>query len=227
MPHRIHSDRGANFESALISELLSVAGVQKSHTTPYHPMGNRSCERMNRTLGNMIRAMPPKAKHRWPQMLKSLTFAYNCTAHETTGFAPFLLMFGRIPRLPVDITFGLVLESPEVVVYDQYVQSLRRDLREAMNPAQAVTDSDVGTDGSVMTDSEDVDGVMDPAVEDEAVDDDDAEYRTRVWVSELPSGGMDDTSQEDDGQSLGVQDVSTPTSAHLGSQPGGGSQSEY
>lgn len=58
-PRRIHSDRGANFESALIAELLSIADIQKSHTTPYHPMGNGSCERMNRTLGNMIRALPP------------------------------------------------------------------------------------------------------------------------------------------------------------------------
>ena len=88
-----------NFESTLIAELLSLAAVDKSHTTPYHPMGNGCCERMNRTLGNMIQALPPKAKHRWPQALKSLTFAYNCTIHETTGYAPFLLMFGRIPRL--------------------------------------------------------------------------------------------------------------------------------
>lgn len=48
-PKRLHSDQGANFESALIAEFLSVAGVQKSHTTPYHPMGIGSCERMNRT----------------------------------------------------------------------------------------------------------------------------------------------------------------------------------
>ncbi|KAI3365811.1 hypothetical protein L3Q82_000713 [Scortum barcoo] len=72
-PERVHSDQGANFESNLIAEMLQVAGVEKSHTTPYHPMGNGVCERFNRTLGNMIRALPPKAKHRWPQHLRSLT----------------------------------------------------------------------------------------------------------------------------------------------------------
>lgn len=137
-PKRLHSDQGANFESALIAELLSVAGVQKSHTTPYHPMGNGSCERMNRTLGNMIRTLPPRAKQRWPEALKSLTFAYNCTIHETTGYAPFLLMFGRVPRLPVDVIFGSVLDDSDVMDYDQYVQSLRKDLAEAMDIAQAV-----------------------------------------------------------------------------------------
>ena len=81
-PERIHSDQGANFESSLIAEMLIAAGVQKSRTTPYHPMGNGAVERFNRTLGGMIRALPPKAKHRWPQHLKSLTFAYNATVHE-------------------------------------------------------------------------------------------------------------------------------------------------
>ena len=135
-PERIHSDQGANFESSLIAEMLIAAGVQKSRTTPYHPMGNGAVERFNRTLGGMIRALPPKAKHRWPQHLKSLTFAYNATVHETTGFAPFQLMFGRTPRLPVDLLFGSVLQDDQLVDYDAYVQGLRHDLAEAIKIAQ-------------------------------------------------------------------------------------------
>lgn len=138
-PLRIHSDRGANFESHLIAELLQVSGVKKSHTTPYHPMGNGQTERFNRTLGNMIRSLPPRAKERWPQMIQTLTFSYNCTTHETTGFAPFYLMFGRVPRLPVDIMFGGTLRNEDVVTYDTYVDSFQRDLREAVKIAQSNT----------------------------------------------------------------------------------------
>ncbi|KAL2089313.1 hypothetical protein ACEWY4_014001 [Coilia grayii] len=101
-PKRIHSDQGTSFESDLITELLELAGVSKSHTTPYHAMGNGGTERFNRTLGSMLRSLPPRQKHKWPQMVQTMTFVYNCTAHETTGFAPFYLMFGRVPRLPVD-----------------------------------------------------------------------------------------------------------------------------
>jgi len=39
-PARIHSDQGANFMSSLVRELCDVAGIDKSNTTPYHPMGN-------------------------------------------------------------------------------------------------------------------------------------------------------------------------------------------
>ncbi|KAF7643146.1 hypothetical protein LDENG_00244440 [Lucifuga dentata] len=93
----ISRDQGANFESELINELLRVSGIKKSHTTPYHPMGNGSVERFNRTLGGMIRELPPEAKADWPRRLQTLTFMYNCTAQETTGYPPFYLMFGQIP----------------------------------------------------------------------------------------------------------------------------------
>lgn len=135
-PKRIHSDQGANFESRLLKDLLEMAGVHKSHSTPYHPMGNGIAERFNRTLGGMIRALPPKCKSRWPKMLQMLTFCYNCTVHETTGFAPFFLMFGRIPRLPVDIMFHHVLEDANVVSHLEFVHNLKRDLSEAARIAQ-------------------------------------------------------------------------------------------
>lgn len=52
-----------------------------------------------------------------------------------------------------------------------------------------------------MNDSLVVSAAMDTAV------DDDAEYRTRVWVSELPSEGTGDTSLEGDVRSLDAQDI--------------------
>lgn len=35
-PERIHSDQGANFESALLAEILKLAGISKSHTAASH-----------------------------------------------------------------------------------------------------------------------------------------------------------------------------------------------
>ena len=113
--------------------------MRKSHTTPYHPMGNGSVERFNRTLGNMIRALAPDTKANWPRRLQTLTFMYNSTAHETTGYAPFFLMFGRVPRLPVDVLFRTVLNDPAVISYDKYLVSLTKDLEEAMVIARGGT----------------------------------------------------------------------------------------
>ena len=119
----IHSDRGANFESSLIEELLQLSGVEKSHTTPYHSMGNGQAECLNRTLGGMIRALPARSKAKWPQVLNTLTFSYNCTV-------------GCTARLPGDVMFESVLLNGDTVDVDKYVQSLSEDLREAMTLAQ-------------------------------------------------------------------------------------------
>lgn len=132
----IHSDKGANFRSQLIQELLWVAGVKKSRTTAYHPMGNGHVERLNRILGGMIRALPPKGKHNWLQMLQTLTFAYNCTAHESTGYAPFYLMYGSVPRLSVDIVFHDVDRDNHVTDNYAYVERMRDNLKEALTLAQ-------------------------------------------------------------------------------------------
>ncbi|KAJ8349066.1 hypothetical protein SKAU_G00276550 [Synaphobranchus kaupii] len=65
-----------------------------------------------------------------------VTDHFSNTVHETTGFAPFYLMFGRVPRLPVDIMFHHVLENPNVVGHHEFVHHLKKDLSEAARIAQ-------------------------------------------------------------------------------------------
>ena len=110
IPKRLHADQGANFESKVIGELCHLLGVEKSRTTPFHPMGNGSCERMNQTLINMLGTLPECRKRDWPAHIGMLVLAYNSTRHDSTGFSPYFLMFGREPRLLVDNMFPLRAE---------------------------------------------------------------------------------------------------------------------
>ena len=108
-PAKLHSDKGANFESKVIKKLCGIAGVLKTRTTPYHPMGNGMVECYNQTLLNMMGTLKERQKSDWKTFVPSLTHAYNATMHESTGFSPFYLMFGRHPRLAIDAFLGIGL----------------------------------------------------------------------------------------------------------------------
>ena len=129
-PAKLHADQGRNFESAVVKELCKCTGITKTHTTPYHPQGNGTTERFNRTLMNMLGTLEPHLKPRWHEYVDAMTHAYNCTRHDSTGYTPYYLMFGRHPRLPVDLIFGLQTTN-EPCEYSEYVQTLHDCLSQA------------------------------------------------------------------------------------------------
>ena len=133
------SDQGRNFESDLIKELCKIAGVKKLHTTPYHPQGNGQCERFNSTLCNMLGTLSEEEKSDWKSYLGCMTHAYNCTKHASTTYSSYYLMFGRHPRLPIDVEFGLPKSnSGDNSSKSRYVQKLRRKLNYAFQKATKV-----------------------------------------------------------------------------------------
>ena len=80
----------------------------------------------------MLGTLEADKKRNWKDYLPSVVHAYNCTKHQSTGFSPYRLMFGRDPKLPVDIEFGLNSESnPQNHDYSKFVDSLNKQLEYA------------------------------------------------------------------------------------------------
>ena len=95
IPAHIHSNKGRSFDNEIMSYLYAMYGVEQSTTMPYNLCGNAPIERMNRTLINLLKSLPKEEKSNWPLHLPSLVFAYNAMPHDTTGYQPYELMFGR------------------------------------------------------------------------------------------------------------------------------------
>ena len=108
--------------------------------TPYHPMCNGMVERLNSTVIQMIRTLSEKLKYKWKDSLNKLMYAYNCTKHSVTGYSPYFLLFGRNPKLPIDIILSEHQEpTNEQPNYHSFIQTWKVRMKEAFKIAEENT----------------------------------------------------------------------------------------
>ena len=130
-PQILHSDQGTNFDSNLIKSVCDLMGIQKIRTTAYHPQGDGQIERQNRTLQEILSTFVSEHPDTWDLHIDQAVFAYNTSCHESTGFSPYELVFGRVARMPVEIDLGVALRDPRS--QSDYVQAVRQSIR-SLNP---------------------------------------------------------------------------------------------
>lgn len=135
IPGRIHHDQGREFDNQLFHCLEKYCGVTRSRTTPYHPQGNGQVERFNKTLLAMLRTLPESQKSHWKNHVNKVVHAYNSTRNDATGFSPFYLLFGRHPRIPVDLVFNFLKPSTPIS-HPEYAKKWKKAMSEAYQLAQ-------------------------------------------------------------------------------------------
>ena len=135
-PQKLLSDQGTEFTRDMIAAMCKLLGIEKIRTTPYYPQTNGSAERVHQTLQRMIGKLNPEKRRKWPKHIGSVLIAYNATRSQVTGYSPYFLMFGRRPRLPVDLLFPTVNNREWTRTIDEYVKALYEWLRECLKLAQ-------------------------------------------------------------------------------------------
>lgn len=133
-PVVLHSDQGANFESTLMHEVCDVMGITKTRTTAYHPQCDGLVERQNRTLQDMLAAFCTRHDNDWDLWLDAVVFAYNTSRQESLQTSPYEIVFGRMPRLPLELELGLPLKDPST--QSEYTRSLRKIFKEGREVAR-------------------------------------------------------------------------------------------
>jgi RNase H-like domain found in reverse transcriptase/Reverse transcriptase (RNA-dependent DNA polymerase)/Integrase zinc binding domain len=117
-PKEILSDRGQVFRSNLVMEILRGLGTRPTFTTSYHPSCNGLTEKFNGVMAQMLSNYCNSTHTDWDKFVPAVTFAYNCSKQETTGFTPFYLLHGFEPEMPIDISLrqGICTEEKAEVV---------------------------------------------------------------------------------------------------------------
>ena len=101
LPKTIISDRDVLFTSTFWKHLNTLIGIKLKMSSAYHPQTDGTTERANRTITQMLRQCINPNQKDWVSKLPTIQFAINSARSESTGYAPFFLNNGRMPRTMV------------------------------------------------------------------------------------------------------------------------------
>lgn len=95
VPLYIHSDQGRDLEAAVLTEMYSLLGVQKTRSTALHPQSDGMVERLNRTLTAQLSKFVADHQRDWDKYMPLLMMSYHSAEHENIKCSPANLMLGR------------------------------------------------------------------------------------------------------------------------------------
>lgn len=123
-PEQLLSDKGSNFMSQLVDNLLKLTSTTQLRTAAYHPQCNGQTERFNQVLKTQLSMYVNQRGSNWDEHLQLIMFAYRTTKHSSTGMTPYEALWGRNPRLFQDTA---LMDQPEEEWRNlhEYLQDLR------------------------------------------------------------------------------------------------------
>jgi hypothetical protein len=72
-------------------------------STTCHPQTDGQTEVVNRTMSTMLRVVLKKNINMWEECLPHVEFGYNRSLHSTTKMRSFEIVYGLLPRAPIDL----------------------------------------------------------------------------------------------------------------------------
>jgi len=97
IPRTILSNRGPQFASRFMKDLMKALETKCMLSTAYHSQTNEQIERINQEIGTFLRRYVNYQQDNWTEWLTVAEFQYNNKKHVVTGYTLFELNFGQHP----------------------------------------------------------------------------------------------------------------------------------
>ena len=139
-PREVTSDQGKCFSAEVTREVFALLRLSHRMAVPYHQQANGLVERLNKTLATMLSMYVDDSHEDWDEFLGFVAFAYNTSRQESTGYSPFMLVYGREPVIPTDLITATGPEQIQQTGADELLRTmgrLREEVRDRLAFVQA------------------------------------------------------------------------------------------
>jgi len=99
LPETIVSDRDTKFTLQFWRETHQLLGVKLLMSTAFHPQMDGASERSIRTIAQILCSMISPDQKDWIEKVPMVEFTINSSVSGSTGFTPFELTYGYMPRM--------------------------------------------------------------------------------------------------------------------------------
>ncbi|MCO5562216.1 hypothetical protein L7F22_015842 [Adiantum nelumboides] len=135
LPTSIVSDRDPRMTSNFWKGLFENLGTRLNFASAYHPQTDGQSEIANLTILDLLKSYVTEVDQRsqWEKYLRLVEYAYNNTAHTSTGKAPSEVIEGR-PKSPL-----LLKVHGKIFAADEYSRDLKESfqkIKEAISISQ-------------------------------------------------------------------------------------------
>ena len=99
LPEVIYSDRGPAFRGTF-AYCCKVFGIENRYGSPYQSRTQGLVERANQSVLQSLRTFTDKNQTNWCEFVSAIAFGLNVSSSYALGYSPYMLIYGRSPRLP-------------------------------------------------------------------------------------------------------------------------------
>ena len=125
----IVTDRDPHWTSDFWKLVAAHLKMHMSLSSSHHPQHDGQTEIVNKQMEIMLRAYTAQDKTAWSNWLHLLEFAYNTTPSASMGDIPYMLLYGFIPKNPLDFLLPSERACSSVRTMDSQVESFLRLLQ--------------------------------------------------------------------------------------------------
>ncbi|GBL98926.1 Retrovirus-related Pol polyprotein from transposon 412 [Araneus ventricosus] len=127
-PKEIQTDQGTSFMSNLAVEFAEKFVIKVTRSSVHHPQSN-PVERFHRTIKRTLKVLCIEAGPEWEKQVPAELFALRTIRHESTGFTPSELVYGRNLGTPVTLLYEQCINPEDEENVVEYVFQLINRLK--------------------------------------------------------------------------------------------------